>query len=578
MLASLICGCKDKQEQAREELYRRNIEVNPAALATAVEQRDGTVIGFLGTAGVKATLPEAGKPSVLHLAADRKDWPLVQSLIGFCSAPVLNHPGPRGQVVLEEAILAREFALARQLVAAGAKPEPAACGVDVLVRSAEADGALMDELLACLPEGHAALTPALLRAVQAGEADRVQRLLDRNASAGGAAPEGQGTALELACQGGFQNIADALIKAGSKPVDSPHALPLAVQRKDAGLTRLLLEAGASPDTPADSGQPDSTPLSAALADGALELLTLMLKHGASPHHCLEFALTKGDTGLLDLLQQHGVPLDQPGPEGNPPLIRAAVAGQAAVVRKLLDKGVPWDVPGALGQSAYHLAVIHRKSEVVDLLLAAGAKADAPFAKPAPAELLPLFASDYFVKWYKRDSNLTPLMLAASRGDVAQLRQLLKAGAKRGTQTREWHRYPIVFACDNAHVAAAQVLLGRNPDEETEKRHAIISLSRQRVTLFKNDQAVRSAKVSTGKKSTPTPTGKYVITDKQTAWVSTIYKVPMPFFMRLSCKEIGLHAGVVPGYPASHGCIRMPRGEVQAFYKMLRIGDPVTIEP
>ena len=170
------------------------------------------------------------------------------------------------------------------------------------------------------------------------------------------------------------------------------------------------------------------------------------------------------------------------------------------------------------------------------------------------------------------------MLAAARGDVPQLRQLLKAGAKRGAQTKEWHRYPIVFACDNAHIGAAQVLLGRNPDEETEKRHAIISLSRQRVTLFKNDQPVRSAKVSTGKKSTPTPPGKYVITDKQADWVSSIYKVSMPFFMRLSCKEIGLHAGVVPGYPASHGCIRMPMGEVQAFFKMLKIGDPVTIEP
>ena len=578
LVALILTGCRDAREQALVELERRNIAANSAALETAVRQGDQLIIGFLSIAGVKAAQPAVGEPSILHLAAARRDWPLVQQLLPFSDAPLLNHPGPSQQGVLEQAVLAGEFALARKLVAAGARPEPAACGVDALVQGSAADPLLMDELLNCLPTGHAALTPALLRAVRAGESERAQRLLAQGASPGAIAADGQGTALELACQAGNLPIAEALLKSGAKPADSPHALSLAVERKDASLVQLLLEAGASPNTPADPSQPDSTPLAAALSASALELTSLMLSHGAAPERCMEFALTKGDTGLLDLMQQKGMPLDQPGPDGNPPLVRAAAAGQTEVVRKLLEKGVPLDAPGVLGQTAFHMAVIHQKTEVTDLLLAAGCKPDAPFVKPAPAGLLPLFDSEYFVKWYKRDLNLTPLMLAAARGDVAQLRQLLKAGAKRGAQTREWHRYPIIFACDNAHIGAAQLLLGRNPEDEIEKRHAIISLSRQRVTLYKNDQAVRTAKVSTGKKSTPTPTGKFVITDKQPDWVSTIYKVPMPFFMRLSCKEIGLHAGVVPGYPASHGCIRMPRGEVQAFYKLLRIGDPVTIEP
>ena len=128
----MLCGCKDAKEQALEELHRRSIQGNPAALATAVEQQDRMVIGFLSIAGVKAALPEAGKPSVLHLAAARKDWPLVLSLVDFCGAPILNHPGPQDQVILEQAVSAGEFALARNLVAAGAKPEPAACGVDVM--------------------------------------------------------------------------------------------------------------------------------------------------------------------------------------------------------------------------------------------------------------------------------------------------------------------------------------------------------------------------------------------------------------------------------------------------------------
>mgnify|MGYP006339678889 CR=1 FL=1 len=128
----------------------------------------------------------------------------------------------------------------------------------------------------------------------------------------------------------------------------------------------------------------------------------------------------------------------------------------------------------------------------------------------------------------------------------------------------------------ATTPTAQILLGRNPDEEKDKRHAVISLSRQRITLFKNDKPVRSSRVSTGKRSTPTPTGKYVITDKQAHWVSSIYHVAMPFFMRLDCKEIGMHAGVLPGYPASHGCIRMPGYMAQTFFNNVSVGTPVQI--
>ncbi len=595
--AVMLTSCREDREQALVDLERRHITAEPAALQMAVRQKDTDVIGFLGRAGVKAALPEPGQPTVLHLAASQGDWPMVLQLMESCDAAIINHPGPQQAVILEQAVQAGKWDVARRLVMAGARPESAACGVDALVRATAAEPELMDLVLAKLPEGHAALAPALLRAVQAGEKDRVQRLLDYKAPPGAAQhrdkgtamvlpfnqtigslqPVVEGTPLELACQAGHRDIAAALLKAGAVTADSPRALPAAVQRKDEAMARLLLEAGASPNTPAEAALPEATPLQAAMAGGEKALLALMLDHGAAPGTCLEYALSQGDAALLEMLHERGVPLDQPGADGDPPLVRAVVAGQEDIVRKLLAWGGAPDTPGALGQSAYHMAVIHRKSAIVDLLLAGGAKPDAPFVKPAPAGLLPLFESDYFTKWYQRDTNLTPLMLAAARGDVAQVRQLLKAGAKRGTTTKEWHRYPIVFACDNAHIGAAQALLGCNPEEETKKRHAVISLSRQRVTLFENDQPVRTSKVSTGKKSTPTLPGKYVITDKQVDWVSSIYKVSMPFFMRLSCKEIGMHAGVVPGYPASHGCIRMPRNDVQAFFKLLKIGDPVTIE-
>lgn len=53
---------------------------------------------------------------------------------------------------------------------------------------------------------------------------------------------------------------------------------------------------------------------------------------------------------------------------------------------------------------------------------------------------------------------------------------------------------------------------------------------------------------------------------------------MPFFQRLSCSDFGFHYGNVPGYPASHGCIRMPWSSAQTLFSMTKVGDKVTIKP
>ena len=66
------------------------------------------------------------------------------------------------------------------------------------------------------------------------------------------------------------------------------------------------------------------------------------------------------------------------------------------------------------------------------------------------------------------------------------------------------------------------------------------------------------------------------TDKKTEHVSTIYKVKMPFFMRLNCRDFGMHEGVVPDHPASHGCIRVPRDAARKLFKEVPIGTLVTI--
>jgi hypothetical protein len=168
------------------------------------------------------------------------------------------------------------------------------------------------------------------------------------------------------------------------------------------------------------------------------------------------------------------------------------------------------------------------------------------------------------------------MFAASGNHLELMRLLIKNGAKRGLQTKSWKRYPVNFACEQSHIPAAQLLLGRDPENKRDVK-VVVSLSKQRATIYKEGTPLRSTNISSGKSGFATPSGSYVISDKQADWMSSIYKVPMPFFMRLSCRDFGLHAGVVTGRPASHGCVRLPKSEAQAFFSVMEIGDPVTIE-
>ena len=75
----------------------------------------------------------------------------------------------------------------------------------------------------------------------------------------------------------------------------------------------------------------------------------------------------------------------------------------------------------------------------------------------------------------------------------------------------------------------------------------------------------------------TPTGHFKVSEKDTTHISTIYHVSMPFYMRLS-RPFGMHAGYLPVYPASHGCIRMPKDKAALFFKNVIVGTSVRILP
>ena len=150
---------------------------------------------------------------------------------------------------------------------------------------------------------------------------------------------------------------------------------------------------------------------------------------------------------------------------------------------------------------------------------------------------------------------------------------------------------------------ASVLQNVTPDNA----RVLISISKQRAYLITGDQVAADSPISSGKRGHPTPTGSFTITQKDKDHRSSIYGdykdskgrtvrggisaridsapsgthfvgAPMKWFMRLTDGGVGMHVGILPGYPASHGCIRMPEPAAALFYSKVKIGTPAVVEP
>jgi lipoprotein-anchoring transpeptidase ErfK/SrfK len=107
-------------------------------------------------------------------------------------------------------------------------------------------------------------------------------------------------------------------------------------------------------------------------------------------------------------------------------------------------------------------------------------------------------------------------------------------------------------------------------------HIIVSVDQQRASLYANGQFVASTKVSTGTKSHPTPMGVFSVIQKNRHHVSNLYHAPMPYMQRLTWSGTAMHTGPLPGYPASHGCIRLTDNFAQLLWKATKIGARVIV--
>jgi lipoprotein-anchoring transpeptidase ErfK/SrfK len=146
-----------------------------------------------------------------------------------------------------------------------------------------------------------------------------------------------------------------------------------------------------------------------------------------------------------------------------------------------------------------------------------------------------------------------------------------------------------------------VLAQTTPDNAT----VLVSLSRQRAYLYAGNQLALDTPISSGKKAGFTPTGDFTIIQKDPNHRSNIYGnfvdsrgrivragvsaridsapsgthyegAPMFYFMRLTSEGVGMHIGILPGYPASHGCIRLPAEIAPQIYQRVKLGTLVRV--
>ena len=106
---------------------------------------------------------------------------------------------------------------------------------------------------------------------------------------------------------------------------------------------------------------------------------------------------------------------------------------------------------------------------------------------------------------------------------------------------------------------------------------IVSIPQQRAYVYRGGTLIGVTTVSTGRRGHSTPVGTFTILEKRREHYSNLYNnAPMPFMQRLTWGGVALHAGNIPGYPASHGCVRLPLEFARLLFSATERGGEVHI--
>jgi L,D-transpeptidase catalytic domain len=176
------------------------------------------------------------------------------------------------------------------------------------------------------------------------------------------------------------------------------------------------------------------------------------------------------------------------------------------------------------------------------------------------------------------SGVAFVLLAGSAGS---------ADAQRGLYGAGWYGYPADVPSRRARPAGPSRTEKGEPKKEKKDTgfgempkgplQIVVSIASQKVTLFSNGVRVAQGPVSTGVPGHPTPMGVFSIIEKDRHHRSNLYSnAPMPFMQRITWSGVALHEGVLPGYPASHGCIRMSHDFAQKLWPVTKLGVRVIV--
>ncbi|MGJ8726165.1 MAG: ankyrin repeat domain-containing protein [Roseibacillus sp.] len=619
----LLSGCVSDQDRQASAQAKEAAANSPLALFSALENRnEDLALGILKTKVSQKPKDESGQTPLMVAArtsSTRVAWELLPEKI----SSALPTDG-EGLNALTHAAHADEVWLVGELLKRGASPNVSLPGGGTLVAECISEGrtAIAQLLLkhgAQINSLDAEGTPLVEIAARNGQVSLVRNLIKRGVEFEGdqetegtnefhlshvAAQAGEPELIEILARNGAnlnvtnqfgENPIHIAVGSGSFDVlrplfnegvsldraDGSGSTPvhLAVMRRDPDSLRTLLSLGANPNSYGPEGK---LPVDYALEMRDYEFASLLIQYGSHvPCTQLYNAILEDDRDLIDFLLSNGADPNSLCRLSDDTLLGAALRNNNRwAAFRLLKSGA---LPNALtreGQTAFHLAIAKLDKALVGLMLEKGADPNQPFFDYPSDDFLEHVASTNIAKsTLSHTRRFTPIAMASDSGDIELARLLIAHGAKaniytRGGRYNYW--YPISWAARRGDVPMMQILLGREPSQV--KRRALVDLSQQRAWVYDGDEEIYSTRVSTGKAGNRTRTGTFVITNRHRHWNSTIYGSSMPYFQRFSCGDFGFHQGYVPGYPASHGCIRVPGGNVRKMWELLSLGDPVKIVP
>ena len=198
--------------------------------------------------------------------------------------------------------------------------------------------------------------------------------------------------------------------------------------------------------------------------------------------------------------------------------------------------------------------------------------------------------------------LYALLLTALASSISAQFRLFGPRSPRPTPQPKQMRKASAYISSQPPLKVNQSVLNQATPDNV---HVRVSLPRQRAYLMVGEEVAADSPISSGRAGHSTPTGHFSVLEKDPDHRSSIYGdfvdgsgrvvrsgisakidsapsgthyvgAPMRWFMRLTGEGVGMHVGILPGYPASHGCIRMSPDGAKLFYDHVKIGTPVTV--